>query len=71
VDGVLKRGGRRASLDQFWTTQGAVNLGLTAVGSVPYLVKSDGADIRVANFAGGTVSRVRGSDGKLLETWLQ
>ncbi len=29
VDGVLKRGGRRAALGQFWGTKGAVNLGLT------------------------------------------
>jgi hypothetical protein len=34
------------------------------------LLKSDGADIWVANFlGGGTVSRVRASDGKSLETW--
>ncbi len=60
--------GRRAALDQFWTPQNGTVLGLTTVGLVPWLLKSDGADIWVAN-ASGTVSRVRASDGKLLETW--
>jgi hypothetical protein len=60
---------RRAALDQFWTSQNALSLGLTAVGSSPRLVRSDGADLWVANVGGNTVSRVRGSDGKLLETW--
>jgi hypothetical protein len=68
VDRVLKRGSRRAALDQFWTTQNDTVLGLTTVGSSPGLLKSDGADIWVGN-TGATVSRVRGSDGKLLETW--
>ncbi len=69
VDGVLKRGSRRAALNQFWTTQNASVLGLTTVGSVPQLLKSDGSDIWVANIGGSSVSRVRGADGKLLETW--
>ena len=68
VDGVLKRGSRRAALDQFWTTQNSTVLGLTTVGTTSELLKSDGADIWVANFS-GTVSRVRANDGKLLETW--
>ena len=59
---------RRAALDQFWTSQNATVLGLTTVGSFPQLLKSDGADIWVANI-GGTVTRVRASDGKSLETW--
>jgi hypothetical protein len=69
VDGVLKRGSRRAALDQFWTTQNASALGFTTtIGSFPDLLKSDGLDVWVAN-NDGTVSRVRGTDGKLLETW--
>jgi hypothetical protein len=32
-------------------------------------VRSDGADLWVANFIGNSVSRVRASDGKRLETW--
>jgi hypothetical protein len=69
VDGALRRGSRRASLDQFWTTQNSTVLGLTTVGTSPHFVKSDGADLWVGNSGGGTVSRVRASDGKLLETW--
>ena len=65
VDGVLKRGSRRAVLDRFWTK--AINE--TTVGPNPIGVKSDGLDIWVADNGGGTVSRVRASDGKLLETW--
>jgi hypothetical protein len=68
MDQSLKRGSRRAALDQYWTPPSAEGLTLTTVGSLPQLVKSDGADLWVAN-NGGTVSRVRASDGKLLETW--
>jgi hypothetical protein len=69
LDQSLKRGSQRAALRQFWTTQGANNLGLTDVGIGPRQVESDGADLWVANVGSGTVSRVRASDGKLLETW--
>lgn len=69
VDGVLKRGSRRAALDQTWIPQAAISLGLTTVGSGPQLLKADGADVWVANFSANTVSRVRASDGKQLETW--
>ncbi len=61
---------RRAILDQFWTSQNATVLGLTTVGANPVSVRSDGVDLWVANpNSGGTVSRVRGSDGRVLETW--
>src|SRR6478672_6772587 len=40
VDGVLRRGSRRAALDQFWTTQAATSLGSTTVGTAPQFVKS-------------------------------
>jgi hypothetical protein len=68
MDQSLKRGSNRAALNQYWTTQGANNLALTTVGGNPELVQSDGADVWVAN-GSSTVSRVRASDGKLLETW--
>ena len=61
---------RRAALDQFWTTQNATALALTPVGNIPKLLKADGADIWVANSGvPGLVTRVRASDGKVLETW--
>jgi S-layer family protein len=67
-DQSVKRASKRAALQQFWTVQDESNLGYTTVGLNPQLVQSDGADLWVANRS-GTVSRVRGSDGKLLETW--
>jgi DNA-binding beta-propeller fold protein YncE len=69
MDQSLKRGSNRAALNQYWTTQGANNLALTTIGNNPELVQSDGADVWVANLNSATVSRVRASDGKLLETW--
>jgi hypothetical protein len=56
-------------LNQFWRPQNSSLVGITTVGNIPKLVKSDGVDVWVAGAGGGVVSRVRGSDGKLLETW--
>jgi len=69
VDGTLKRGGRRAALRKFATAQSTAALGLTTVGATPQLLASDGADLWVANSSDSSVSRVRASDGRLLETW--
>src|SRR6266508_217692 len=69
VDGTLKRGSRRAALDQFWTPQVALSLGTTTVGSAPLAVRSDGLDVWVADYGGSSVTRVRGNDGRVLETW--
>lgn len=69
MDQSLQRGSRRAALKEFWTPISRNGLGFTNVGIAPALVVSDGADIWVPNETSGTVSRVRGSDGKLLETW--
>lgn len=68
MDQSLKRGSRRAAVKELWTPTSVNGLALTTVGTSPTLLKSDGADVWVANY-GGSVSRVRGSDGKLLETW--
>ena len=70
VDGVLKRGSRRAAMDQFWISQNSSVLGLTTVGLTPNYLRSDGTDVWVSNSSSGTISRVRASDGKLLETWV-
>jgi hypothetical protein len=69
VDGALKRGSRRAALRKFATAQSAAALALTTVGATPLLLASDGSDLWVANFTDSSVSRVRASDGRLLETW--
>lgn len=66
----LARSSRRAALGQWWTTtpHWDLGLGVTAVGHSPQGVASDGQDIWVANI-GGSISRVRASDGRYLETW--
>jgi hypothetical protein len=69
LDQSLKRGSRRAALDQWYSPAHSNSLAKTAVGDFPVAVKSDGADLWVANLWGDTVSRVRACDGKLLETW--
>jgi len=71
LDAALARGSRRGALGQWWTTTPHydLGLGLTTVGTGPTLLASDGADVWVANSDSDSVSRVRASDGKLLETW--
>ena len=69
LDQSLKRGSRRAALDQFWTAQSPGFLPQTFVGPNPRLVKSDGTDIWVASQGAGTVTRVRASDGNPYQTW--
>jgi hypothetical protein len=69
LDQSLKRGSQRAVLDQNWTIQTANNLTSTTVLTGPLLVRSDGTDLWVANNGSHAVSRVRASDGKLLDTW--
>jgi hypothetical protein len=65
VDAVLRRGRARTMLER-----GApASLGITTVGTQPRFCVSDGADIWVANTLSNQISRVRSSDGKLLETW--
>ena len=71
LDQSLLRGNRRAALAQWWnsTPHYDQSLGLTSVGTNPHALQSDGADIWVGNQGSLTVSRVRASDAKLLETW--
>ena len=65
VDATVKRSSRRTVLGQFWSH---VEIE-TPIGGTPSGVRSDGTDIWVADNTGGTVSRVKGSDGRVLETW--
>ena len=69
VDGVVRRINRRGALAQFWTNTGGVNLNLTTVASHPIYAMSDGSDVWVSENPSGTISRVRASDGRRLETW--
>jgi len=69
LDQSLKRGSRRAALGQLYTPESLSDGGVTSVGDYPKAVAYDGKDLWVTNYNSGTVSRVRASDGKLLETW--
>jgi hypothetical protein len=62
---------RRGALGQWWTNQlgSASGLSSVTVGGSPSVPAADGADIWVPNNGSGTVTRVRASDGKVLETW--
>src|SRR5215510_12037114 len=67
VDRTLQRGSRRAALNQFWKTETNAGFALTTVGSSPQYPSSDGEDVWVGSNSG--ISRVHGSDRKLLQTW--
>jgi hypothetical protein len=67
-DSALRRGSRRAALGQWATPTTLPMTGRTTIGSFPERVASDGADVWVAS-DGGTVTRVRASDGTVLGTW--
>lgn len=69
MDQAINRGGRSGALGQWWTQQYCSSTALTPVGSHPLAVKSDGEFLWVANYIGGTVTRVHASDGKVTETW--
>ena len=69
LDQSLRRGSRRAALKQWATPTSVPFTGKTTVGTKPFAIECDGADLWVTNEMSGTVSRVRASDGKLLETW--
>ena len=68
VDTALRRGSPRAPANRYWGGQFAA-LGVTTVGTTPRLVTCDGTDMWVANFGNDTVTRIRASDGRFLETW--
>jgi DNA-binding beta-propeller fold protein YncE len=69
MDQSLKRGSKRAALNQNWTTQGANHLALTTVGTNPTFVQSDGEDLWVSNRGSDNVMQVHASNGKVLGTW--
>ena len=64
---------KRGILNQWWTTQPhyELNLGTTDVPTGPVQIQSDGTDIWVTSSLNpdGLLSRVRASDGKLLQQW--
>lgn len=69
VDGVVRRVGRRATVGRFRALT-LVPAKTSIPGGPPKLAATDGTDIWVPHdSANGEVSRVRASDGRLLETW--
>jgi hypothetical protein len=70
MDQSLKRGSRKAVAKKWWQPTTATALQSISVGgTMPRKVAWDGADLWVAIEGNGTVSRVRASDGRVLETW--
>ena len=69
MDQSLKRGSRRAVAKKWFTPQDANSLALTDAGNFPQSVEFDGTDLWVVNTNSDSVTRIRPSDGKLLETW--
>ena len=69
VDGVIRRVSRRAAIRQFWTPTVGDLLPQTSLASPSNAVESDGTDVWVTVPGSNSISRVRGSDGKLLENW--
>lgn len=69
-DSAIKRSNRRAALEQWWTaSHDALRSADIGSGNGPHNIVCDGADLWVASSVSGTVSRVRASDGRLLQTW--
>ena len=69
-DSTLRRASRQAALRQWATPPKLPVTSRTTVGPFPQLVASDGLDLWVASIAsGGSVARVRASDGTVLGTW--
>jgi hypothetical protein len=70
LDQSLKRGSRKAAAKKWWQPTSATALQSISVGgTTPRKVAWDGADLWVAIEGNATVSRVRASDGRVLETW--
>lgn len=69
MDQSIKRSSHRGALNQWWVPDSLNPNALTPVGDGPLAVQSDGTDIWVASDPGNTVTRIRASDGKILETW--
>src|SRR5262245_57475546 len=67
VNQSIARSSRRAALQQWWTTTPHWDIGLGVIEGAYGSVACDGADVWVNSPIG--MKRVRGSDGRVLETW--
>jgi hypothetical protein len=68
VDRILQRGSRRAMVKKFWSPTTTLAIAITTLADQPYGLKSDGPDVWIAGNT-GRVTRVRASDGRILQTW--
>jgi outer membrane protein assembly factor BamB len=68
MDQSLRRGSRRAALNQWWTPESNITFELASMptGDEPRMVASDGADLWVASKGGNHLTRLRASDGMVL-----
>ena len=71
LDQSLLRGSRRTAIAQRWNSSPHydLSLGLVPMAGNPPSVQSDGRDLWVAQSTSSSVSRVRASDGTVLDTW--
>jgi|ERR1041384_664783 hypothetical protein len=69
LDQSLRRGSQQAILNQWWIPTTFPDHAKSPVGTAPYFVAADGADLWVTNFVDGTITRVRASDGGIVQTW--
>jgi hypothetical protein len=71
LDQAIRRGSRRAALNQYWTPRDIAVIKSTgiAVNAGPFLPQCDGTDLWVPSTNSKTVTRVRASDGRVLGTW--
>ena len=68
VDRILQRGSRRAVVKKYWSPTTALAIGITTLADQPLALRSDGTDVWIAG-SSGRVTRVRASDGRILQTW--
>lgn len=69
MDQSLRRGNKRAIVEQWWTPGDTAVLRAVSIGTTPRDIMFDGQDLWVANSVSDSVSRVRASDGRVMQTW--
>jgi hypothetical protein len=69
VDAALRRGSPRTAIKRLSTPQSSAALLTVSIGSLPRNLKSDGVNIWAASTFGGSVVKLRATDGANLGTW--
>lgn len=68
VNQAIARSSRRAALGQWWTTKTVDAMGITSIPGIQ-TIRSDGTDLWISKPLLGSVTRVRASDGRVVDTW--